>query len=330
MHGRRAYGDEGLYSGPTSTPEYDAETGFLYTLSCDGDLNCWSTRENGRKIWGFNLYARYDVARRPKFGRSDVRDFGYTTAPLLVDDWIIVEVGDDEGNLMAFSRQTGERVWASENCGPAGHSGAPVPMNVEGVPCVAVLAFKGLHVARLDPPHVGKTVALFDWGTDFANNIATPAIEKQDVLITSAYNHGTICKLHVTLQGPTKVWEQPYASKTCSPIIHRGRVYWAWQKLRCLDFETGRQLWEGGEFGEAGSCIVTADDRLIVWGRRGRLVLSETAGHSPDQYRELARLNDIFATDVWPHVVLADGKLFCKDRQGNLKCFSVRPRGGAD
>jgi hypothetical protein len=39
---------------------------------------------------------------------------------------------------------------------------------------------------------------------------------------------------------------------------------------------------------------------------------------------------DIFATDVWPHVVLADGKLFCKDRQGNLKCFSVRPRGGAD
>ena len=230
---------------------------------------------------------------------------------------------------MAFSRQTGERLWASEFCGPAGHSGAPVPMNIEGVPCVAVLAFKGLHVARLDPPHVGKTVALFEWGTDFANNIATPVVEGQDVLITSAYNHGTICKLHVTLQGATKVWEQPYASKTCSPIIHRGRVYWAWQKLRCLDFETGQQLWEGGEFGEAGSCIVTVDDRLIVWGRRGRLVLAETADHSPDQYRELARLDDIFATDVWPHVVLADGRLFCKDRQGNLKCFSVRPRGGA-
>ena len=83
QHGRRATGDEGLYSGPTSTPEYDAETGLLYTLSCDGDLICWNTRENGRQQWKLNLYERYDVPRRLKHGRSGLRDYGYTTAPLL-------------------------------------------------------------------------------------------------------------------------------------------------------------------------------------------------------------------------------------------------------
>src|SRR5947208_16280565 len=32
-YGRFHMGDEGLYSGPSSTPEFDPATGFLYTLS---------------------------------------------------------------------------------------------------------------------------------------------------------------------------------------------------------------------------------------------------------------------------------------------------------
>jgi outer membrane protein assembly factor BamB len=46
-HSRHATGDESAYSGPTSTPEYDGTTGYLYTLSCDGDLNGWDTRAGG-------------------------------------------------------------------------------------------------------------------------------------------------------------------------------------------------------------------------------------------------------------------------------------------
>lgn len=323
LHGRLATGDEGIYSGPTSTPEFDAETGYLYTLSCDGHLRCWDTQNKGNLVWGCNLYARYDVPRRPRHQRSGLRDYGYTTAPLLSGDWIIIEVGDDEGNLMAFSKQTGERVWVSEYKGPAGHTGGLVPMKVEGVPCVAVLSYEGLHVARIDGAQAGKKVALYPWPTDFANNIATPAVYEDCVLITSAYNHDAICKLRITLQGATKVWEQPFASKVCSPVIDRGHVFWAWQKLHCLDLQTGEQQWEGGEFADAGSCIMTADGRMIVWGHHGRLVLVESADRAKG-YQELARLDHVFSTDVWPHVVLSDGRLFCKDRVGNLKCFVVR------
>lgn len=323
-YGRQATGDEGLYAGPTSTPEYDPSSGYLYTLSCDGDLHCWDTREQGRRIWHRNLYESYSVPRRPRVGRSGRRDYGYTTAPLVYKDWVLVEVGAETGTIMAFSKTAGELTWQSEAKDPAGHTGGLVVMQVEGVPCVAALTFQGLLVTRLDPNRAGDTVATYEWITDFANNIATPAVSNNHVLITSGYNHHAICKLEVSLTGARRLWEQPVASKVCTPIIHEGRVYWAWQRMRCLDFATGRQLWEGGQFGDAGSCILTADERLVVWGGRGRLALVETAERSPREYLELSQIDRVFKDDVWPHVVLSGGRFVCKDRHGNLVCFSFK------
>ncbi len=323
QYGRLAKGDEGLYSGPTSTPEYDKSTGFLYSLSCDGDLICWDTSHQGQRIWSVNLYESYSIRRRPRVGRSGQRDYGYTTAPLVHGDWVIVEVGADEGTLIAFEKTTGKSAWRSEAKGPAGHTGGVVPMNVEGVPCVAATTFNGLLVTRVDAGHEGKTVAEHEWITNFVNNIATTVVFENYVLITSAYNHDAICKLEITLQGARKIWEQPYPSKVCSPIIHKGHIYFAWQRMRCLDFETGEQKWEGGNFSDAGSCILTSDDRLIVWGSRGKLALVDTAVRSPLKYTELAITDGIFSTDVWPHVVLANGRIFCKDRNGGIACFTI-------
>ncbi|MCA9206901.1 MAG: PQQ-binding-like beta-propeller repeat protein [Planctomycetales bacterium] len=320
-YGRQATGDEGFYAGPTSTPEYDPSSGLLYTLSCDGDLQAWDTRDDGRGVWQRNLYDSFSIPQRPRVGRSGRRDYGYTTAPLIYKDWVLVEVGAETGTIMAFSKATGELAWQSAAKGSAGHTGGLVLMQVEGIPCVAALTFKGLLVTRLDPNRAGETVAEYEWITNFANNIATPAVSNNQVLITSGYNHNTICKLEVSLSGVRKVWEQPVASKVCSPIIHDGRVYWAWQRMRCLDFETGQTIWEGGNFGDAGSCILTADDRLVVWGGRGRLALVETAKRSPREYRELFAIDRVCSDDVWPHVVLSGGQLFCKDRHGNLLCF---------
>lgn len=322
-YGRLATGDEGLYSGPTSTPEYDKATGLLYSLSCDGDLICWDTNKRGQRIWSVNLYETYTIHRRPKVGRSGQRDYGYTTAPLVHDNWVIVEAGADEGTLLAFDKSTGKQVWRSEARGPAGHTGGVTPINVEGIPCVAVMTFNGLLITRLDAGHEGRTVAQYEWITDFVNNIATAAVFENYVLITSAYNHQAICKLEITLKEARKIWEQPFPSKVCSPIIHNGYVYFAWQRMRCLDFATGEQKWEGGAFSDPGSCILTKDNRLIIWGGQGRLALVDTADRSPSKYNELASTDRVFSTDVWPHVVLANRRIFCKDRKGGLAYFVI-------
>ncbi len=323
LYGRHATGDQGLYSGPSSTPEYDAETGYLYTLGSDGDLHCWDPRRNGQRVWHLNLYDEYGAERRPKVGRSGQRDYGYTSSPLVQGDQLVVEVGGRAGNLVGLDKRSGRQLWASQVSAPAGHNGGPVPLTIEGVPCVAVHHFEGLLVVRVDKGREGETVATSPWKTEFANNVATPAVHENNVVLTSAYNHYKIARFQVTLGGLRKVWQQDLASKVCSPIIHQGHVYWAWRQLHCLDFETGKLRWKGGRFGDPGSCVVTSDDRIIIWANRGDLLLAETAARSPDTYRELAARENVFRRDAWPHVVFTGGAIYCKDRDGNLACFRL-------
>jgi len=322
-YGRRATGDEGLYSGPSSTPEYDPATGLLYTLSTDGDLNCWDTGREGENVWSVNLYEAYAVPRRPKIGRSGLRDYGYTSSPLVWHETVIIEVGDDDGCLMGFDKHTGRRLWTSQSKDPAGHSAGPTPIVVDGVPCVAVMTVRGLLIARIDRGHEGRTVAFVDWATDCANNTVAPCVHGNSVIVTSAYNHSAMARFEITLRGARKVWEQPLSSKVCIPVVFQGHVYWAWQQVHCLDLATGVVRWSGGTFGDAGSCIATCDGKLIVWGHNGKLALVDTEPESAGEYRERACRDDILAAEAWPHVVLAGRRIYCKDRNGNLKCFSL-------
>jgi hypothetical protein len=326
-YGRNAMGDQGLYSGPTSSPEFDTETGFLFTLSCDGDLHCWDTKKQGEKVWHINLYDKYEMPQRPKVGRSGRRDYGYTTAPLIYGKQLIVEGGGNAGAIVAFDKHTGRQRWASQAKSFAGHTGGLALINVQRVPCVAALTFNGLLVVRLDAGREGQTVATHPWITSFGNNIASPAVHDNFVLITSGYTQNAMCKLQVSLSGARVVWKQEnLVSKTCTPVVHNGRIYWAWNRLHCVDFATGKPIWNGPRVGDAGSCIVTNDDKLIVWANEGDLFLAETASKSRPDYQELARLRGLGQGDVWPHIVLAGGKLYCKDRRGRINCLAIDGR----
>lgn len=322
LYGRFHEGDQGLYSGPSSTPEFDPDSKRLYTLSADGHLNCWDTRQAGKNVWTRNLYDDFQVGKRPKLTRAPQRDYGYTSSPLVHGDWLLVEVGSTKhGTVIAFDKATGKQLWASELKDEAGHTGGIAPMTVEGVPCVAVVSQRNLAVIRLDGDKAGRTVGTFPWVTDFANSIAGPAVRGDCVLVTAAYNHNAICKVKFTLTEAKEVWRQKFPSKVCTPVIHKDHIYVAWQKVRCLSWETGELKWEGGLVSDPGSCIVTADDRLIVYGKNGKLSLVETAVRSLDKFLELAVADNLFRSAAWPHVALADGRLFCRDRDGNLSCF---------
>lgn len=331
-YGRHALGDKGMYNGPSGTPEYDPESGFLYTLSIDGLLACWDTKDEGAKVWSLNLYDKFRIPQRPQVTRRSRshRDYGYTTAPFAFGDWVIVEAGDPaKGNLLAFDKRTGTLKWASENKDHAGHTGGLSPMTVEGVPCVAVLTAQNLCVTRLDGENAGKTVAKYPWVTDFINNIASPAVEGRNVIITSRYNKMAVCKLQVGLaSGAKKLWEsREAASGVCTPVIHDGHVYFVSKGLYCLDSATGETEWVQGNLDSAASLIMTADDRIIAWANRGDLFLVESAKRSPDRYRELCKPKPVMhRAAAWPHVVLAEGRIFCKDRRGEIQCFELRAK----
>lgn len=328
-YGRHAIGDKGMYNGPSGTPEYDAKTKWLFTLSLDGFLAGWDTQEKGKMVWSLNLYDTYKIPQRPKVTKRprSHRDYGYSSSPFVFRDWVIVEVGDPKrGNLFAFDKRDGKLAWTSQNKDFAGHTGGLSPIVIESVPCLAVLTTSHLCVTRIDGKNAGKTVAEYPWVTDFINNIATPAVEGNTVVITSRYNQMAVCKLEISLRGGAKkVWEtKEAASGVCSPIVHGGYVYFASKGLYCLDGKTGETKWVQGNFDSATSLLLTRDERLIVWANKGELALVETAKRSPDKYRELAKPKRLMHRDAaWPHVVLANGRIFCKDRNGEIQCLQL-------
>ena len=112
-YGRFAVGDQGLYSGACSTPEYDSESGMLFTIGVDGDLNAWDARDEGKRVWSLNLYERYGAQQRPEVAvrKKTQRDYGYVSSPLVSDEQLIVEVGAKTGNLVGFNKRTGRELW---------------------------------------------------------------------------------------------------------------------------------------------------------------------------------------------------------------------------
>ncbi|HUF64234.1 MAG TPA: PQQ-binding-like beta-propeller repeat protein [Verrucomicrobiales bacterium] len=328
-YGREATGDQGLYRGATATPEFDPDSGLLFTLGCDGTLNAWDIRNGGRQVWTLNLYDRFAIPRRPQITkrRGTQRDYGYTAAPMVWDEWLVVEAGDPQrGCLMAFPKRTGgDPVWTSESKDPAGHSGGMVPMIVDGIPCVAVATSRNALVVRLDGVNAGKTVAEFPWETDFSNTIAGVAAHGRGLLISSRYNQMAMARVSVSLEGGAReVWRNRHPTGVCTPVIHEGRIYFANHGVHCVDFATGKLIWEGGKFGDAGSCFVTGDERLIVWGNDGDLALIEGAGRSPERCTVLAEERGVLRDMAWPHVVAAQGNLLCKTLNGDLVCFPLR------
>jgi len=314
-------GDVGAYGGPSSTPTFDAETGWLYTLGVDGDLRCWDTRQAGKGVWAINLHEKLRIRQRPDAGQG-ARDYGHTSAPLVYGELLIVEAASTEGAVMAFDKKTGRRRWASEFREPAGHTSGPVLMKVQGVPCLASLALFRVVVMRIDPGREGRTVATFGWQTDFANNIPTPAVAGRRLVVTSSYNVSRTGLFEVSLTGATRKWTSRYHSKVCSPVVHKGRIYTVDKSLKCLDLATGKGLWRGGSFGH-GSCLITSDDKVVVWGN-GKLAVVEALPRN-NQYTELSRVEGICRGTCYPHVAMSDGLICCKDRNGRTVVLSVRP-----
>lgn len=325
--GRHAIGDKGFYGGPSATPEFDAATEILYTLSCDGELRAWDTTREGATVWKLNLYDTFSVARRPAVTKHEDthRDYGYTCAPHLFGDSLLVEVGSTKsGTVMAFDKRTGKQQWASELRDPAGHAGGMLVLKVEGQQALAVFTTLNVALISLEEKTRGKTLALRPWITRFANNMATLTAVDEDVIVSTKWTNLT-SRLHPTLtKGWETVWEaKNRGSNVTSPVLLDGNLYFAVRTMTCMDAKTGAVKWQGGRFNDSTSIIGCADGRLLTWSNNGDLGLVESAKNSPAEFKELAWFPLIKDDMAWPHLVLADRRILCRAHSGRMICLHL-------
>jgi outer membrane protein assembly factor BamB len=87
--------------------------------------------------------------------------------------------------------------------------------------------------------------------------------------------------------------------------------------LKCLDFRTGVVKWAHEGLG-AGT-VMLAGGKLIALSDKGKLMIAEA---SPSGYTELAAAQ-ILEGKCWTVPVLANGRIYARNADGELVCIDV-------
>ena len=296
--------DPRYYDGGTScTPTGDGDK--VYTLSRKGNVFCLQAT-TGTVLWQKNIAQELGL---------EIPEWGFASSPVVEGDLILLNAGS--GGL-ALNKDTGKVVWSSGKDG-AGYSSA-VPYSV-GVKRFAAL-FVGRAAIAVDVK-TGEQLWRHPWKTSYDVNAADPIVFGDKVLISSGYNHGCAL-LQFTGSKISVVWENKNMRTQISPaVVHQGFVYGAdgdagGAQLKCIDLQTGAAKWTQRNPGV--SSLIIADGKLVAQGDRGELLIVEAA---PDSFKVISRAQ-VLGGKCWTTPVLANGRIYCRNAQGDLVCLNVK------
>ncbi len=306
------------YPAARSTPTVDGAV--LYALGSDGDLACLETA-TGQVRWRKNL--RTDFAG--KHG-----EWAYAESPLVDGEALICTPGGTEATVLALNKTTGAVLWkaALPEADEAAYA-SPIAVELGGVRQYVQLLQKGLVGLEAQ---TGRLLWRFTKPVSrFNANIPTPVAGADLIYAASAGTGGGTVRLRPAATGVTfeeLYFESKLPTAIGGCVLVGPHLYGTTaQALLCIEFATGRVVWEERAIGAAALCL--ADNRLYLHGENGQVALVEP---SPEGYRERgrfsppgrpARRNPMEKS--WAHPVVAGGHLYLRDH-GSLWCYDVRAR----
>ena len=295
-------------------------------MGLGGDLACLQVRD-GKIAWQRSL--------TQDFGGSVPR-WSYRESPLVDGDRVICTPGGKDATLVALDKLTGKTIWKSQVPGnPGAAYASTIAIDFDGQPeyvqltqntLVGVAASDGKFLWRYDRP-----------ANRMGINCSTPIYHHGQVFAASAYGAGGgLVKLSKDGNSGVKVDEVYFTKKMQNHhggmILLDGCLYGAnggngGGFLVCLDFPTGKVLWDERDKGRSGvpkGSVALADGRLYYRTENGTMLLIEP---SPKQYIERGRFQqpDRSNSPAWAHPVLANGKLYLRD-QDVLLCYDVKAK----
>jgi outer membrane protein assembly factor BamB len=297
--------------GPRCTPTVDGD--LVYALSPHGDLVCVQAA-TGKELWRKNL--------QQEFGGHMMSGWGYSESPLVDGDKLICTPGGKESTLIALDKKTGKVIWKSQV--PDGDGAAYssiIAADFDGQRQYVQFLGKGVvGVAAKD----GKFLWRYDRPANDTANCTTPIVHDHFVFASSDYGTGgALAKIsqgsHAEVVYDTKSMKNHHGGM----VLVDGYLYGANSgSLACLDFETGKVMWEEGKAGKGS--IAYADSRLYYRDENGKMLLVEA---NPKKYVERGRFDqpDHKSPAAWPHPSLANGKLYLRD-QDVLLCYDIKKK----
>jgi len=286
--------------GPSATPTVEA--GRVYILSKQGHAFCLEAK-SGAVVWQKHLTNDYGI--KP-------HEWGFSCSPIIVGDLIVLNAGT---HGLAVRKQDGGLAWVNEK-GPSGYSSA-VAYEQQGKKCVAILGNKEIYgvVAA-----TGQLLWSQPWKTMYDESIPDAVIAGDKLFMSSGLGTGAAL-FRIQADKLIQIWSHKEMQNWLSTsILWQDHIYGVDTKdgaLKCLDFSTGAVKWAHEGLG-VGS-VMLAGGKLIALSDKGKLMIAEA---SPSAYRELAAAQ-ILEGKCWTMPVLADGRIYARNADGDLVCIDV-------
>ena len=288
--GEKYAGHDGSTDGPLGTPTL--ADGTVYALGPHGQVLSLSLSD-GSVNWSHTLDE----------SNSTVPFYGYTVAPVVTDDLVIVATGGEGRTLTAYSRSNGEPAWSVGDDSVTYQT--PILLELAGKQQLVSSTDRWLH--GIDP--ADGTIL---WSHQHTEGNQTEGSAHVTQLDADSFlvKYGRNSKLYdAGDDGVEEVWEsRAFGNTFAIPIYHEGHFYgFTGNFLTCISAETGEIVWRSRPPGGLGLSMV--DDHLAIVAPNGELVL---ANPSPNGYEEVTR---IAALDIGDYAipVFADGRFYVRN-----------------
>lgn len=294
--------------GSLSTPV--VENNCVYIFGINGEVFCLDAN-TGVKKWYGNVVEQYK-ALKPKYG--------FTGSPVIEDDLVILNAGKFG---MALNKYTGRKVWGSDSLGKAGYA-TPVIYSYQGEKCAMIFSHRQLNAVRISD---GKLLWSFPWVFNDGADSPDPVVVGHRVFISTAYRNGA-SMIDFKDNKPIQKWfKKEIQNEFGSTIYINGYLFipdgdtrHKTAYLKCVDFNTGKEMWSW----DTGHCsIIYIDNKFIILNQWGLLTVAKA---NEKGYNELVSAKIIETSEdirCWTAPVLVGGRLYLRTNIGDLVCINL-------
>ena len=299
------------HAGSRGTPTLDGET--VCHLSELGRLAAFDLH-TGQEQWHIDLPKTFR-AKRPKYGFSE--------SVLIDGNSLFCCPGGDGGYIVALEKSTGRTLWTNTGIDdPIGYC-SPVLGSIEGVKQVITMSAK--RVLSFDPDD-GHLLWDYTFGNNRNNNATDVIVSNGLIYASSGYGAGGI------LLQPQRLANGEFSVKPIwtselldnhhgGVLLLKGHPYGAGHKAPgwfCLDFDTGRELWQAPGKGS----LTYADGRLYCLDEKGTMLLVRATSEKWDRISSF-RLPSGGSGLYWAHPVVCGGRLYVR-HSDQLFAYNLR------
>jgi outer membrane protein assembly factor BamB len=307
--------------GPRATPTLHGDR--VFTQGGTGIVNCLDAY-TGRVLWS------HDTSE--KFG-AEVVVWGKAGSPLVVDDLVLVSVGQNESksSLVAFDIETGDVRWAA-GTRQASYA-TPVLATLAGERQIIVVN-QGYVTAHR--PNDGTILWELPWpnANDGSASASQPVpLDGDRLFLSKGYGVGSSL-LAIKRDAAGKLSAEPLwkpaikrvmKTKLCNVVVRDGFIYGLDDVLlECIEADSGAVRWKkrrNPEFGHGQ--IMLIGGVIMVLSESGELALVEA---SPQRYNELASMQVLDNANVtWNNPAFAPPYLLVRNGR-EAACYRLRLR----